>query len=100
VISSWHLSTCTGILVPNVWKGKGEIVSLPEGDSPRADRPPVEHLQGIVERVTFHSEESGYTVLRFTVPGVRELVTVIRARVLPYRSGSLETTCALCPKAR
>lgn len=77
MIFSWHLSTCTGILVPNVWKGKGEIVSSPEEDSPRADRLPVEHVQGIVERVSFHSDESGYTVLRFTVPGVRELVTVI-----------------------
>ncbi|MBA2681518.1 MAG: ATP-dependent RecD-like DNA helicase [Ktedonobacteraceae bacterium] len=38
---------------------------------------PVEHLQGIVERVTFHSEESGYTVLRFTMPGEREFLTVI-----------------------
>jgi exodeoxyribonuclease V alpha subunit len=77
MISSWHLSSYTGILVPNVRKGKGEIVSSPEEDSPRADRLPVEHVQGIVERVTFHSDESGYTVLRFTVPGARELVTVI-----------------------
>ena len=45
--------------------------------SAHSDRPPVEDLQGIVERVTFHSEESGYTVLRFTMPGERELVTVI-----------------------
>ena len=45
--------------------------------SARSDRPPVEYLQGIVERVTFHSEESGYTVLRFTIPGERELVTAI-----------------------
>ncbi len=48
-----------------------------EEASPRADRPDVQHIQGIVERVTFHSDESGYTVLRFTVPGERELVTVI-----------------------
>jgi exodeoxyribonuclease V alpha subunit len=60
-----------------VLKGKGEIVSSPEEASTRSDRPSVEHLQGIVERVTFHSEESGYTVLRFDVPGARELVTVI-----------------------
>ncbi len=52
-------------------------MASPEEVSPRADRPDVEHVQGIVERVTFHSEESGYTVLRFTVPGARELVTVI-----------------------
>jgi exodeoxyribonuclease V alpha subunit len=39
--------------------------------------PPTEHVQGIVERVTFHNEESGYTVLRFNLPGERELVTAI-----------------------
>jgi hypothetical protein len=38
---------------------------------------PDEHLQGVVERVTFHSDESGYTVLRFHVPLERELVTII-----------------------
>jgi exodeoxyribonuclease V alpha subunit len=52
-------------------------VSSSEEASPRPDQLPVEHLQGIVERVTFHSEESGYTVLRFNMPGERELVTVI-----------------------
>src|SRR6266852_5893388 len=77
MISSWHLSTCTGILVPNVRKGSGEIVSSPEEAALHSDRSPVEYIQGIVERVTFHSDESGYTVLRFTVPGQRDLVTVI-----------------------
>jgi exodeoxyribonuclease V alpha subunit len=43
----------------------------------RAPHQPDEHLQGIVERVTFHSDESGYTVLRFNMPGERELVTII-----------------------
>ncbi len=37
----------------------------------------VEHLQGVIERLTFHSEESGYTVARLHVPGQRELVTII-----------------------
>jgi len=72
-----RLSTCTGILVPNVRKGTGEIVSSPEEAALHSDRSPVEYIQGIVERVTFHSDESGYTVLRFTVPGQRDLVTVI-----------------------
>jgi exodeoxyribonuclease V alpha subunit len=36
-----------------------------------------EHLQGSVERVTFHSPESGFCVLRVKVRGQRELVTVI-----------------------
>lgn len=42
------------------------------------DTPP-EHLSGSVDRVTFHSEESGFCVLRVKVKGRRELVTVIGA---------------------
>ena len=38
---------------------------------------PVEQLQGSVERVTFHSEESGFCVLRVKVRGQRDLVTVV-----------------------
>lgn len=38
---------------------------------------PVERISGSVERVTFHSEESGFCVLRIKVKGKRELVTVI-----------------------
>ncbi len=37
----------------------------------------LEHLSGSVERVTFHSEESGFCVLRVKVKGRRELVTVV-----------------------
>jgi len=42
----------------------------PEGAAP-------ERLQGSVERVTFHSPESGFCVLRIKVRGQRDLVTVI-----------------------
>ncbi|EIJ42081.1 helicase, putative, RecD/TraA family [Beggiatoa alba B18LD] len=38
---------------------------------------PVEHLQGSIERVTFHSPETGFCVLRVKVRGQRDLVTVI-----------------------
>jgi len=38
---------------------------------------PPEYLQGSVERVTFHSPESGFCVLRVKVRGQRDLVTVI-----------------------
>ena len=38
---------------------------------------PPEHLTGAVERVTFHSEETGFCVLRVNVRGHRELVTVV-----------------------
>lgn len=38
-----------------------------------------EALQGSVERVTFHSEETGFCVLRTRVRGHRDLVTVVGA---------------------
>ena len=38
---------------------------------------PIEQVQGSVERVTFHSEETGFCVLRTKVKGHRDLVTVI-----------------------
>ncbi len=38
---------------------------------------PVEKLQGSIERVTFHSEASGFCVLRVKVRGQRDLVTVV-----------------------
>ena len=43
-------------------------------ESPSSDR---EVLAGAVERVTFHSEESGFCVLRIKTRGRRELVTVV-----------------------
>ena len=38
---------------------------------------PQETLSGLIERVTFHSTESGFCVLRIKVSGKRELVTVV-----------------------
>jgi len=43
----------------------------------RTARPPTEHLQGIVERVTYHAEDSGYTVARLKVPSYSDLVTIV-----------------------
>ena len=42
---------------------KEAIVPSSDTAGSRGDQP-TEHLQGIVERVTFHSDESGYTVAR------------------------------------
>ena len=44
--------------------------------SPAPER---EALAGLVERVTFHSPETGFCVLRVKVRGQRELVTVVGA---------------------
>ncbi len=37
----------------------------------------LEHLAGLVERVTFHNADSGFSVLRLKVKGERELVTLV-----------------------
>jgi exodeoxyribonuclease V alpha subunit len=39
--------------------------------------PPLEDLQGVVERLTFHSQESGYTIARLKTPRERDLVTIV-----------------------
>jgi exodeoxyribonuclease V alpha subunit len=51
-------------------------MSSSPGEPPnRADHPPAEHLQGVIERVTYHAEDSGYTVARLKAPGERDLRT-------------------------
>jgi exodeoxyribonuclease V alpha subunit len=39
--------------------------------------PPLEDLQGVVERLTYHSEESGYTVARIKAPRAQDLITIV-----------------------
>ena len=41
------------------------------------DGPKYEYVQGIIERVTFHADTTGYTVARMKVAGQRDLVTVV-----------------------
>lgn len=43
----------------------------------RQPPPPLENLKGTIERVTFHSEETGFCVLRVKVHTHRELQTII-----------------------
>ena len=47
----------------------------------RNDTTPQERLSGSVERVTFHSEETGFCVLRVKVRGRKDPVTVIGSAV-------------------
>lgn len=44
---------------------------------PASSQPQSEQLQGIVERLTFHSPESGYSVARLKAPGERDLITIV-----------------------
>ncbi len=46
-------------------------------NAPHSADNPIINLQGSIERVTFHSEESGFCVLRINVKGYRDVVTVI-----------------------
>ncbi|HEX6484884.1 MAG TPA: AAA family ATPase, partial [Ktedonobacteraceae bacterium] len=51
---------------------------MPASDTPGArGYPPTEHLQGIVERVTYHAEDSGYTVARLKVASAHDLITIV-----------------------
>src|SRR5208283_5818794 len=40
-------------------------------------RPATEQISGLIERVTFHNDESGFCVLRVKVRGQREETTVV-----------------------
>ncbi len=47
---------------------------------------PEDGLSGLVERVTFHNEETGFAVLRVKVQGKRDLITVV-GRVASISAG-------------
>jgi hypothetical protein len=52
---------------------------------PAATEPHSERISGLIERVTFFNEDSGFCVLRVKTPGHRDLVTVV---------GSSPSVCA------
>jgi exodeoxyribonuclease V alpha subunit len=53
-------------------------MSSPTKDSPQPSRHQApESLTGVVERITYHADQSGYTVARLQSPRARELVTVV-----------------------
>jgi exodeoxyribonuclease V alpha subunit len=54
-----------------------EYTSNRMNDSSPHPRTPSEEIAGLVERVTFFNEESGFAVLRVKVRGQRDLVTVL-----------------------
>ena len=40
-------------------------------------KPTTEEISGLIERVTFHNDDSGFCVLRVKIQGHRDEVTVI-----------------------
>ena len=69
--------------------------------------PATEEISGLIERVTFHSDESGFCVLRVKMKGQRDDVTVVGSlptvrRAVPASCGSLSVNplpLAKCPQA-
>lgn len=53
--------------------------SAAKGQNPSAESAELERLNGSVERITFHSEESGFCVLKVKVQNRKDLVTVTGA---------------------
>src|SRR6266568_968292 len=51
--------------------------NVPDTQALHSSQPSLEHLHGIIERVTYHADDSGYTVARLKVPNGRELITVV-----------------------
>lgn len=49
----------------------------------------LEELEGVIERVTFHAEDTGYTVARLSVEGERDLFTVVGAMGNPVPGESV-----------
>src|SRR5262245_23000078 len=63
--------------------------AMPPGTPSLPRDTPLEHLACSVERVTFHSEETGFCVLRVKVRGHRELVTVVVTAPIITPAGAL-----------
>ena len=39
--------------------------------------PPLDTLEGVIERITFHNEDNGYTVARLLPPNARDVITIL-----------------------
>ena len=72
-------------------KGRPAILSIMSQDTANMTHScGLEELEGLIERVTFHSPESGFCVLRIKIRGNRDPVTVIRKDVFSQISSYLE----------
>lgn len=52
-------------------------MSTPLDTTPTTTAPAGETLMGVIERVTFNSTETGYTVARLQAPRCHELITIV-----------------------
>jgi exodeoxyribonuclease V alpha subunit len=62
-----------------IWQSRlpHAIIPAMTADLADADHPHQDHLTGLVERVTFHSPDTGFAVLQVKVRGRRDLVTIV-----------------------
>ena len=61
---------------------------------------PLEELSGSLDRVVFHNEENGYTVLRMKIPGTTDLTTVVGCMPNPQPGVGLSVTGRWATNAR
>jgi exodeoxyribonuclease V alpha subunit len=59
-----------------------------------------DYLQGVIERLTFHSEETGYAIARLKVPKAEDLITIVGnfANIQAGQTLALEGTWRSHPK--
>jgi exodeoxyribonuclease V alpha subunit len=60
--------------------------------APSKQQPQPEDIQGVVERLTYHSEDSGYTVARIKAPQISELITIVGASLIFNPGQTLQLT--------
>ena len=57
-------------------------------------------LQGMVEKITFTSAESGYSVIKVRAPGYKDLVAAVGNFVSPRSTGSAAGLISRSPRSR
>jgi|GEM_PF-2444139 len=72
------------------------VSTSPEPALERAPHPPTEHLQGIVERVTFHAEFRGVGLSRNKFSFGMALIRGVRASVNDTRTPSGQMNVSVC----
>ena len=53
------------------FKSANPLIHSPE------EGPALDSLEGVIERITFHNEENGYTVARLLPPNARDVITIL-----------------------
>jgi len=49
----------------------------PQPATHSSNGPPLDALEGVIERITFHNEDNGYTVARLLPPNAKDVITIL-----------------------